>query len=253
MLALALLPVWATSQHERYPFVWSTGLVAASIKVPEALAHEADFVVPLQISESRLIADDVWTGARYAQVSNTGPSGLRVRSGPGAEYPATLILRQSAIVRIVSSFVDDRRVRWVQISGDQDTPLTGWSSAEFLAPLPPGMEPSDDSQPRSALLGRIIPVTVTAYTFQVPGNGAHGWITKSGDLAAWGIVAVDPRLIPLGSELAIDGYTDLFLASDTGFGVIGNHVDIFFAEHRRAVEFGVQQRDVIVYEPDRPI
>jgi 3D (Asp-Asp-Asp) domain-containing protein len=255
LLAVVLLPTWVVGQHGQQVGTWPVDFVAANMKVPDALAHENDAAVqPLQVSESWLATDDVWNaGERYARVTGTGVSGLRVRTGPGAAFPATVILREFAVVRIASSFVDDRRVRWVQIAGEDGTDVAGWSSAEFLTPLPPGDSGPTDPRSRSIVLGRIIPVKVTAYTYQVPSNGAHGWITKSGDLAAWGIVAVDPRIIPLGARLAIDGYSDLFLASDTGYGIIGPHIDIFFADHWRAVEFGVQQRDVIVYEPDRPV
>jgi hypothetical protein len=46
-------------------------------------------------------------------------------------------------------------------------------------------------------------------------------------------VAVDPSVIPLGSRLRIEGYPDMtFIAEDTGGGVRGNHVDIFFEDYR---------------------
>jgi 3D (Asp-Asp-Asp) domain-containing protein len=127
--------------------------------------------------------------------------------------------------------------------------VSGWSSAAYLAPLAPGEAiPSDDPAAPSIVLGRVYSVLVTAYTYQVPGNGAHGWITRSGDPAVPGVVAVDPRLIPLGSTVAIDGYDQLFVAKDTGFGVLGHHIDVFFPDLGAAVAFGVQRRDVIVYE-----
>ncbi len=249
-LTLAFLPAWAASQQWQQ-LGGPIGLVASAMSVPGAMAHEGRVAdAALRISEPAFQTEDVWnTGDRCAQVTGTGSAGLRVRTGPGLQYPAVVILRESAVVRVVRAVFDEQRIRWVELAGEEGSGVAGWSSAQFLTPLPPGELPSSEkSAPRSIVLGRILPVTVTAYTYQVPGNGAHGWITKSGDLAAWGIVAVDPRVIPLGSELAIEGYTDLFLASDTGFGVLGHHVDIFFAEHQRAVEFGVQQRDVIVYE-----
>jgi 3D (Asp-Asp-Asp) domain-containing protein len=53
-------------------------------------------------------------------------------------------------------------------------------------------------------------------------------------------------VIPLGSLLTIQGFSDTFLAADTGFGVIGYHVDIFFPDLDTATRFGVQYREVTV-------
>jgi 3D (Asp-Asp-Asp) domain-containing protein len=58
---------------------------------------------------------------------------------------------------------------------------------------------------------------------------APGPIAK---VAPWRTVAVDPTLIPLGSQVYIpayagDGYGGWFLATDTGGGIIGRHVDVY--------------------------
>src|SRR5206468_3974504 len=98
----------------------------------------------------------------------------------------------------------------------------------------------------SMVLGRVMSARITAYTFQEPVGGAHGWITRSGLPVRWGLVAVDQSIIPLGSHLSIEGFGDTFLAADTGFGVIGHHVDIFFPDFEQCVQFGVQYREVLV-------
>jgi 3D (Asp-Asp-Asp) domain-containing protein len=98
----------------------------------------------------------------------------------------------------------------------------------------------------SIVLGRVLPVKLTAYTYQIPGGGAHGTLTRSGVPATRGIVAVDPQIIPLGSLLSIDGFAQPFRAEDTGFGVRGLHVDVFVPDEAEAVEFGVQYRDILV-------
>lgn len=54
-----------------------------------------------------------------------------------------------------------------------------------------------------------------------------GQRTATGIWPRWGVVAVDPRVIPLGSHLTISGMRGVFTAADTGGAVIGAHVDVF--------------------------
>lgn len=51
-------------------------------------------------------------------------------------------------------------------------------------------------------------------------------------------VAVDPSVIPLFSNVIINGHT--YIAEDTGGSIKGNRVDIVFATHQEALDFGVQ-------------
>jgi len=91
-------------------------------------------------------------------------------------------------------------------------------------------------------------VMMTAYSYQDPSGGAAGDTTRTGKQVRWGVVAVDPRVIPLGSRLTIEGYGELFHAEDTGFGVLGRHIDVFIPDQEAAIKFGVQYRDIIVLD-----
>ena len=53
-------------------------------------------------------------------------------------------------------------------------------------------------------------------------------------------IAVDRKVIPLGTKVIIDGHE--YTAEDTG--VKGNTIDIFFNSHSEALKFGVQYKDV---------
>lgn len=46
-------------------------------------------------------------------------------------------------------------------------------------------------------------------------------------------IAVDPRVIPLGSRVYIDGYGE-FIAEDTGSSIKGNRIDIYMGSHTAA-------------------
>lgn len=75
-----------------------------------------------------------------------------------------------------------------------------------------------------------------------PGFG----ITASGTHAQAGrTIAVDPRVIPIGSKVFIEGIGTR-IAEDTGGGVKGKHLDILLPSEDAAVHFGVK-RHVQVY------
>lgn len=91
---------------------------------------------------------------------------------------------------------------------------------------------------------RSFSAKITAYA---PGAGATG-STRSGTQVRWGVLAVDPRVVPLGSRVMIDGFEEVFIAEDTGGAIRGNHVEIFYPEYGPAIRFGVQTRRVTILD-----
>ena len=66
-------------------------------------------------------------------------------------------------------------------------------------------------------------------------------ITASGKKAKWGTVAVDRKVINLGSTLRIKGFPNtIFRAEDVGGAIKGRHIDVWFPSHREALKFGVR-------------
>lgn len=102
---------------------------------------------------------------------------------------------------------------------------------------------------------RMITMTATAYDLSYescgkrPGDRGYG-ITASGMRARRGVVAVDPRVIPLGTKLYIetpDGsivYGEA-VAGDTGGAIKGNKIDLFMDSRSECMAFG--RRKVNVY------
>lgn len=56
-------------------------------------------------------------------------------------------------------------------------------------------------------------------------------------------IAVDTRIIPLGSILYIEGF-GYFIAQDTGSAVKGNRIDIFVDSHQQALKLGRKKANV---------
>lgn len=58
-------------------------------------------------------------------------------------------------------------------------------------------------------------------------------------------IAVDPRVIPYGTDVVINGHT--YIAQDTGGSIVGNRIDVYFDDHQEALNFGTQYAEVFVY------
>ena len=88
---------------------------------------------------------------------------------------------------------------------------------------------------------------VTAYSG--PQLGGAYPITASGTRVRAGrTVAVDPRVIPLGSRVYIEGIGER-VAEDTGGKVKGHHIDVYVPNPPQARKFGVQRAKVTVLAP----
>ena len=57
-------------------------------------------------------------------------------------------------------------------------------------------------------------------------------------------IAVDPYVIPYGSEVMINGNT--YVAQDTGGAINGNRIDVYFDNHEEAWNFGLQYAEVFL-------
>lgn len=81
----------------------------------------------------------------------------------------------------------------------------------------------------------------TAY---LPTDGDGLGITATGIRATHGVVAVDPKVIPLGSRVFIPGY-GFAIAADTGGAIKGKKIDLCMEDYDQAIRFG--RRPVQVY------
>ena len=76
------------------------------------------------------------------------------------------------------------------------------------------------------------------------GKNAQG-ITASGKRVEENkTIAVDPKVIPLGTKVYINGHE--YEAQDTGSAIKGNKIDIYVADHEEALKLGVKYADVYV-------
>jgi 3D (Asp-Asp-Asp) domain-containing protein len=94
-----------------------------------------------------------------------------------------------------------------------------------------GSEPPESSASPAAATasGTQLTVSATGYCLQAS--------TATGIPAGWGVVAVDPFVIPLGTRMTIPGYGE-GVAADTGNAVRGAVIDLWFPTCKQASAWG---------------
>src|SRR5437763_6544482 len=91
---------------------------------------------------------------------------------------------------------------------------------------------------RSAGAGRAISVVATGYS--MPGT------TSTGLSVGWGVAAVDPSVIPLGTHMTVPGYGEA-VAADTGGAVVGATIDLWFPTVAQANAWGRRSVTIVLH------
>ena len=97
----------------------------------------------------------------------------------------------------------------------------------------------------------VIECEATAYDLSPEENGGYGGQTATGVPLDKGVIAVDPRVIPLGSRVYIEaldgswsyGYA---VAADTGGAIKGKRVDLCYRTRSECIQFGRRKCRVYV-------
>lgn len=115
----------------------------------------------------------------------------------------------------------------------------------------PNKQVTQEQMPALMSIDKILSFNLTAYTSgpestgKFPGHPEFG-ITSTGTHATEGrTIAVDPRVIPYGTKVYIEG-VGIRTAEDTGGAIKGNRIDVYMDDLGQARTFGVK-RDVRVY------
>lgn len=102
---------------------------------------------------------------------------------------------------------------------------------------------------------RIIDGRASAYEGGVASNGVWAGQTATGRAPVYGVVAVDPSLIPLNSKLYIEstdgGQSWIYgfcVAGDTGGAIKGNRVDLCYSTVSQCYSFGRRNCRIYVLE-----
>lgn len=130
-------------------------------------------------------------------------------------------------------------------------PIAGKETPSPQQVNPPPSQPA----PPEANAKQVLDITATAYAPGPHDNAQWGNKTFSGTQVRPGVIAVDPRVIPLGSRVLIkypDGSQEYAVAEDTGGAIKGHRIDVAKWTVNEARKFGIKPVKVYVLN-DNPV
>lgn len=117
------------------------------------------------------------------------------------------------------------------------------TSVEKPAAKPPTVSRGVSDAPRGK---RVITMVATGYDGCYECNKPYyGQPSYIGLPLKRGIVAVDPRVIPMGTRLYVEGYGEA-IAADQGNAIKGNRIDLFFDTHQQGLNWGMKTVKVTI-------
>jgi 3D (Asp-Asp-Asp) domain-containing protein len=113
-----------------------------------------------------------------------------------------------------------------------DTPLSRFQLQKKEVTQDPSVLTGTVEETASEQTGPPSPFVATAYSLRGK--------TASGRMVTRGLIAADPRILPLGTRVRLDhpGYTGEYLVADTGGAIRGRRIDIWTPSSREAMRFG---------------
>lgn len=212
-----------------------TGLDA----IESAAGQNRQIVAQVRTASVRLKATASRLAAREAE--------LRRLAGSARSSAASLEAAAAERSAYVESLQRERSITARQLASLEATVREAEAKARILTPEAPAPVPAADAAvaiaPRApetttAGGGRTLVVESTGYS--LPGR------TATGLPVGWGVIAVDPAVIPLGSRLTVPGYGEA-VAADTGGAVRGAIIDLWFPTTAQALAWGRRTVTVTIH------
>jgi len=146
---------------------------------------------------------------------------------------AALTEARAAKAAYLDRLASQRRLNEDRISALEAQARAAQTRAATIGPVTaPASAPDVDARaPASAPTAGERSITVLATGYSLPGN------TATGLPVGWGVVAVDPSVIPLGTRITVPGYGDA-VAADVGSAVQGSMIDLWFPSVDQAQGWG---------------
>ncbi len=206
-----------------------TGLDA----IESAAGQNRHIIAQARAASARLAATASRLAARAAELrvlvgsARSSAAALEAAATENGAYIERLRRERSLTARELASL--DAAAQAAEAKARSLTPVP--SAAAAISPRPLDAPPAVGG-------GRTMVVEATGYS--LPGR------TATGLPVGWGVIAVDPAVIPLGSRLTIPGYGEA-VAADTGSAVRGAIIDLWFPTRAQALTWGRRTVTVTIH------
>lgn len=210
MIALVAATLWTTTTNEQ-----------ASKNTTEQ-QHKDD-----QSYANRFAGESISTVASKKTYKTT--ASLNARTGSGVKYRLKFTIPKGKTV----TYLAKGKNGWAKVSYKGKT---GYVNTKYLKTV----KKVSDS-------GKSFYVTSTAYTAYCA--GCSGRTATGINLRAnpsKKVIAVDPKVIPLGTQVYVEGY-GMAVAGDTGGAIRGKKIDVFMSSKSKALNWGRRTVKVTVY------
>jgi 3D (Asp-Asp-Asp) domain-containing protein len=187
-------------------------------------------------TDRQIVAQALRSKARYLALQHrlaARAARLRTLEGRAAATASSLAAAKTERISYLRSLEAQRRLNTAEIGSLESRAQAIEAQARQVAvtqTIGTGSATPTPAAPMPAAGGaRTLTVTATAYTLQ--------GTTATGAPVGYGVVAVDPSVIPLGTRMTIPGYGD-GVAADTGGAIQGAVIDLWFPTAADAAAWG---------------
>ena len=187
-------------------------------------------------SASRQLAVREAALALATQQARATANALAATRAARSSYIGSLAAERSMTQQRLSSLIaqaDAARLKSAQLTRAAVADQTASAGSSTITPAA-----TTFASTAPAAGGHTISVSATGY--------ALSGRTASGLPVGWGVVAVDPSVIPLGTHMTIPGYGEA-VAADTGGAIIGATIDLWFPTTAQANAWGRRVVTIILH------
>jgi 3D (Asp-Asp-Asp) domain-containing protein len=199
-------------------------LSRASAQSEDVLRQLKDAKQNLAAAAAALVSKEAALEAATREAEATAASLAAARDARAA-YIGALATEHRLTQRQITTVVEQARTAAARTAALARTQVAQAPSAPYIGTAP-------------AATGRTLRVSATGYS--MPGR------TATGLAVGWGVAAVDPSVIPLGTHMTIPGYGSA-VAADTGGGVSGATIDLWFPTIAEANAWGRRTVTIVLH------
>ena len=213
------------------------------------LGQEAELTQDIDAARRQAVDAQAKLTALLAEQQRTADQLARQRAALQKARAAQVDLAESLGDRLAAARADARaaQARMAELnaaakSAPETRPARTPSArgqARTAATQPTTTERAGQTSPAPTRGGRTVRAKVTAYALR----GS----TATGVPAGPGIIAVDPRFIPLGTRVYVPGWGE-GIAADTGGAIKGNWIDVWLPSQAQALDWGIRQVTITILD-----